>query len=466
VTTTDRIAFGQGPRAIEARLLTGALALVVAAGTLLGWSVDRDLPPAGLVTGIALAAVALVAHVAVRATAPDADAAVLPLVMLLNGFGLVLIRRVDLATGDGLAAAQTVWTAVAVGAMGLALLFLRDVRSLSRYQYTLGLATIVLLLLPMVGPISAGVINGARLWIELFGLRFQPGEVAKITLVLFLASYLERNRQLLSVATQRLGPMLVPAARHLAPLLVAAGVAMVIMAGLRDLGSAILVFGTVIAMLYVATGRVAYPAIGTVVFLLGTLIVYQRFTHVQRRFHIWIDPWSDVQDASYQLVQSLFALGTGGLTGTGLGFGRPQDIPFAATDAVFVVAGEELGLLGATALLVVYLLLVVRGFKIAQTARDEFSTLVALGLTVTLAVQTFVIVGGLTRLVPLTGITLPFVSYGGSSLLANYLIVALLLRISDDSRAAARGRQEPANRWLSASDVPPPSSVTREEGPE
>ncbi|MEX0592917.1 MAG: FtsW/RodA/SpoVE family cell cycle protein [Nitriliruptoraceae bacterium] len=454
MTTADRLAFGQGPRAIEARLLTGAVVVVVAAGTLLGWSVDRDLPPAGLITGIALAAIAVVAHVAVRATAPDADGAVLPLVMLLNGFGLVFIRRVDLATGDGLAAAQTVWTAVAVGAMGLALLFLRDIRALGRYQYTLGLATIVLLLLPLFEPISAGVINGARLWVEVFGMRFQPGEVAKITMVLFLAAYLERNRQLLSVATQRLGPMLVPAARHLAPLLVAAGVALVITAGLRDLGSAILVFGTVVAMLYVATGRVAYPVLGGLAFIVGTFVVYQRFAHVRRRFAIWIDPWADVQDASYQLVQSLFALGTGGLTGTGLGFGRPQDIPFAATDAVFVVAGEELGLLGATGLLIIFLLLVVRGFRIAQTAHDEFSTLVALGLTVTFALQTFVIIGGLTRLVPLTGITLPFVSYGGSSLLANYLIIALLLRISDDSRAAAKGRKEPANRWLAATDTP------------
>lgn len=444
-------------------MLAGAIGLVVAAGTLLGWSVERDLPPAGLITGVALAIIALVAHVAVRATAPDADSALLPLVMLLNGLGLVFIRRVDLATGDSLAAAQTVWTAVAVGALGITLLFLRDVRAIARYQYTLGLATIVLLLLPLVPFLTAGVINGAQLWIDVLGMRFQPGEVAKITLVLFLAGYLERNRQLLSVATQRIGPMLVPAARHLAPLLVAVGIAMVIMAGLRDLGSALLVFGTVVAMLYAATGRIAYPVLGGIGFVGATALVINQFAHVQRRFDIWLDPWSDVQGASYQLVQSLFALGTGGLTGTGLGLGRPQDIPFAATDAVFVVAGEELGLLGATGLLVVYLLLAVRGLRIAQTARDEFSTLVALGLTVTLALQTFVIIGGLTRLFPLTGITLPFVSYGGSSLLANYLIVALLLRISDDARAAATGRSEPINRWLSPrpDDATPTNKVSR-----
>ncbi len=435
-----RLQPGRAARATEARLLVGAVVLTLFAGALLGWANARELPPAALVTGLAIAIMALVAHVAVRFTAPDADPGLLPIVILLNGMGLVFIRRVDLATGSSLAAAQTVWTAVAVGILCAALLFLRDVRILSRYQYTFGLATIVLLLLPLVPGLTAGVINGARLWIDLFGMRFQPGEVAKLTMVLFLAGYLERNRQLLSVATERLGPLLLPAARHLAPVVVAAGMALVIMAGLRDLGSALLVFGTFVIMLYVATGRIAYPLVGSVVLGLGTSLVYQQFAHVQRRVQIWLDPWADVQDASYQLVQSLFALGTGGLTGTGLGLGRPQDIPFAATDAVFVVVGEELGLLGATAMLVAYLVFMARGLRIAQTARDEFSTLVALGVTVTLALQTFVIVGGLTRLVPLTGITLPFMSYGGSSLLSNYLILAVLLRISDESRAAARGR--------------------------
>jgi cell division protein FtsW (lipid II flippase) len=284
------------------------------------------------------------------------------------------------------------------------------------------------------------VINGAQLWIDLFGMRFQPGELAKLTMVIFLAAYLERNRALLSIATQRVGPVLLPAARHLAPVVVAAGVALVIMAGLRDLGSALLFFGTFMAMLYVATGRLAYPALGAVAFAVGAFVAYQLFGHVRVRVSIWLDPWADVTGSGYQLAQSLFALGTGGLTGTGLGFGRPQDVPFSATDAIFVVIGEELGLLGATAVLLGYLLLVARGFRISQTARDEFTTLLALGLTVTLAFQAFVIVGGLTRLVPLTGITLPFVSYGGSSLLSNYLLIALLLRVSDESRGAARGR--------------------------
>jgi cell division protein FtsW (lipid II flippase) len=430
----------RNPRTTEAALLAFAVVITSAAGILLGWSLDPDLPPAAIVTGIALAVIAVVAHLTVRAAAPDADPTLLPIAFLLNGLGLVFVSRVDLATGSDLAATQTVWTAVSVGAACALLLFVRHVRDLARLPYTVGLAALVLLLLPLVPGLSAGVINGARLWIDVAGMRFQPGELAKLFLVVFLAAYLERNRALLSIATQRVGPLLVPAPRHLAPLLAAAGMALVVMAGLRDLGSALLLFGVFIAMLYVATGRLAYPALGAVAFGFGAYIAWLLFPHVQRRVEVWLDPWADISGAGYQIAQSLFAIGTGGLTGTGLGLGRPQDVPFSATDAIFVVIGEELGLLGTTAVLLLFLLLTFRGLKIATTARDEFATLLAAGLTVTLALQTFVIVGGLTRLVPLTGVTLPFVSYGGSSLLSNYLLVALLLRISDESRGAALGR--------------------------
>jgi len=436
----DGVTVTGGPRATEARLLAGAVVLTSFAAVLLGWSESPELPPTAIVTGLALAVTALVAHLTVRTFAPDADPTLLPLAFLLNGLGLVFVRRVDLATGSDLAAAQTVWTAVSVGALCATLLLIRRVAVFGRYQYTFGLLTIVLLLSPLIPGLTAGVINGAQLWIDLFGMRFQPGEIAKLTMVVFLAGYLERNRALLSVATQRIGPVMLPAARHLAPVLLAAVMAMVIMAGLRDLGTALLFFGAFIAMLYVATGRLAYPAFGAVFFGFAAWLAYLQFGHVRVRVSIWLDPWADVTGIGYQLAQSLFALGTGGLTGTGLGLGRPQDVPFSATDAIFVVIGEELGLLGATVVLLLYLVIVVRGFRIAQTARDEFGTLLATGLTVTLAAQTFVIVGGLTRLVPLTGITLPFVSYGGSALLSNYLLIALLLRISDESRGAAKGR--------------------------
>jgi len=436
----DTSAVSGDGRAREARLLVGAVGLPILGLLTLGWSISPDLSPAFTASALSLAIIAVVAHVAVRAAAPDADAILLPLVILLNGIGLVLVRRVDLAAGSSLAAAQTGWTALSVGAMIVTLLFVRRVGDLGRLPYSLGLVTILLLIMPVVPGLSAGIINGANLWIDIAGMRFQPGEVAKITMVLFLAGYLERNRSLLSIATQRIGPVLVPALRHLAPVVLAAGIALAILAGLRDLGSALLFFSTFVAMLYAATGRLAYPVVGGLAFGAGAVAVHRAFSHVQDRVAIWLDPWADVSGAGYQIVQSLFALGTGGLTGTGLGLGRPQDIPFVATDAIFVVMGEELGLLGATALLVAYLLVVERGFRIALSARDEFGMLLATGLTVTMGFQVFVIVGGLTRLIPLTGITLPFVSYGGSSLLANYLLVALLLRISDESRGAAVGR--------------------------
>ncbi|MEX2504412.1 MAG: FtsW/RodA/SpoVE family cell cycle protein [Egicoccus sp.] len=432
---------GNKLRSTEARLLAFAVVITVAAHVLLGWSQGPELPPSAIVTGVAMTVIAIVAHLVVRTMAPDADPTLLPLAFLLNGLGLTFVRRVDLAVGSDLAGTQTIWTAVSVAGMCTVLVLIRQVRTLSRYQYSLGLLTLVLLILPLVPGLTAGAINGARLWVDLFGMRFQPGEVAKLTMVAFLAGYLERKRVLLSVANQRFGPLLMPAPRHLAPVILATGLALVVMAGLRDLGSALLLFGVFLAMLYVATGRAAYPLVGLVAFAIGAALAYQLFAHVRVRVSIWIDPWSQVTDAGYQLAQSLFALGTGGLTGAGLGGGRPQDVPFSATDALFAVIGEELGLLGATAVLVAFLLLVVRGYKISLTARDEYGTLLALGLTATIALQTFVIVGGLTRVVPLTGITLPFMSYGGSSLLGNYILIALLLRISDESRGAARGRR-------------------------
>lgn len=429
-----------GTRGRELSLLLGAVLVSAAAAAVLELSQTETLTFTPLVPVLTIGAVGVLAHLVIRGRAPDADPLLLPIAILLNGIGLVFVRRVDLATGGELATPQTLWSVVSILAMCGLLVGLRETRSLGRYQYTFGLATLALLLLPLVPGITAGTINGAQLWIRVAGMTFQPGELAKITMVLFVAGYLERNRALLSVATQRVGPLLLPAARSLAPVFLAAGAALVIMAGLRDLGSALLAFGAFVTLLYVGTGRLAYPVVGAFAFAGASALAYNLFGHVRVRVSIWLDPWSQVQDSGYQLAQSLFAFGTGGLTGTGPGFGRPQDIPFSSTDAIFSVIGEELGLLGTTAILLAFLLMVMRGFKIAQTAPDEFSTLLAVGLTVTIAFQTFVIVGGVTRLVPLTGITLPFVSYGGSSLLSNYLLIGLLLRISDESRAQVTGR--------------------------
>ncbi|MDX1620596.1 MAG: FtsW/RodA/SpoVE family cell cycle protein [Nitriliruptorales bacterium] len=422
----------------ERRLLLLGFLIVVGAYTVLGWSRSSAVPFGTVTYGAALAILGVAAHFAVRRWAPYADPLLLPCAYLLNGLGLVFIRRVDFAEGSNLAVTQTTWTVVGIALFAATLLILDDYRSLSRYAYTFGLATLVLLLLPLF-PVIGKEVNGARLWVEIGPLNFQPGEIAKLTIVVFLAAYLERKRTLLSVATHRVGPLLLPEPRHLAPVLAAAGAALLILVAQRDLGSSLLFFGVFIAMLYMATGRLAYPAVGLTAFAGGAFVAYHLFDHVRRRFLIWIDPWSRIDDAGYQLAQTTFALGTGGLTGTGLGLGRPDDIPFAATDAVFAVVGEELGLLGGTAVLLVFLLIVARGFKTALTARDELGTLLAAGLTFTLGLQVFVIIGGVTRLVPFTGITLPFVSYGGSSLIANYVLLALLIVISHRSRAVLLG---------------------------
>jgi cell division protein FtsW (lipid II flippase) len=432
-------------RGRERELLLLAVAIVVGADVLLAWSQSPELPRSVLLDAIAFGGLAVLAHLAVRRLAPAADPLLLPLAFLLNGLGLVFIRRIDLAVGSSLGPAQTTWTLVAVLAFVLTLALVRDVRDLSRFTYSFGLVTLLLLALPLVPGIGQRI-RGAQLWIEVFGLTFQPGEVAKLTMVVFLAGYLERKRALLSVATQRVGPLLLPPARHLGPVLAAVGLALVIMVAQRDLGPGLLLLGVVVALLYVATGRLAYPLIGLVTFAAGAFVATRLFAHVRLRIDIWLSPFADPQGDGFQLVQSLFALGTGGLTGVGLGLGRPGDIPVAATDAIFAVIGEELGLLGATAVLLTFLLLVARGLRIALAQRDEFATLLAVGLSTIVALQVFLIVGGITRLVPLTGITLPFVSYGGSSLLSNAVLLALLVRMSDtgrDGQARAGGEVGP-----------------------
>lgn len=436
---------GTTAAAAERRLLAGAVAVAMGAYTLLGWSVSSELPLGTLTYGASLAAAATLAHLVLRRLAPDADPVLLPAAFLLNGLGLVLIRRVDLTATNQLAPDQVTWTFVGLIAFGLTLLTVRSARRLTRYHYTIGLATLLLLALPIVPQLPllrrvpwlqsfAPEINGARLWLRLGPLSFQPGELAKLGLVIFFAGYLERTRALLSVATRRWGPLMLPEPKHLAPVLTATGLALAIVVGQKDLGSGLLFFGVSVTMLYVATGRLAYPLVGGTAFSVGALLAWLQFTHVQQRVAIWLNPWARINDEGFQIAQATFALGTGGLTGTGLGLGRPDDIPFAATDAIFAILGEELGLLGGTAVLLAFLVLIVRGYRIALTARDEVGTLLAAGLTTVLGLQVFVIIGGITRVVPFTGITLPFVSYGGSSLLANYILLALLLRVSDESR--------------------------------
>lgn len=423
------------PRRVERQLLTMALGVVLVAGLLLLFAIPDDPWPVALSPLFVLAGLVAGVHAMIRLLAPDADPLVLPLLVLLNGLGLVLLRRIDLAEGTSFAVSQLVWTALGLACFVATLAIVRDHTSLTRLSYTFGLLTLVLLVLPLL-PVIGREVNGARLWIDLGPLRFQPGEVAKLTLVVFLAGYLERTRALLTVAQHRIGPLLLPAPRHLAPLATAVLLSLGVLVVQKDLGSSLLLFGIVVIMLYAATGRVAYPALGLVAFGIGAVLAYRLFGHLRDRVAIWLDPFADPLDSGYQLVQVLFAISNGGVTGTGLGQGTPDGIPFAHTDAIFAIAGEELGLLGATAILVAYALLIARGMRIATRCRDDVGTLLAVGLTAIIALQVFVIIGGLTRLIPLTGITLPMVSYGGSSLIANHVLLALLLRI-DDARPNA-----------------------------
>ena len=381
----------------------------------------------------------VVAHIAMRALAPRADATLLPLAALLNGIGFVTITRIDRDATDQLAPSQAVWTAVGVLAFIGTLFVVRRVALLERYRYTFLFFGIVALLLPLV-PGVGREINGARLWVRLGPINFQPGEVAKVLLVVFLAGYLVDKREVLARGVRQNGRLRLPAAKHLGPLFLAWGFSLVVMIRQKDLGSSLLFFAVFAVMLYIATERTAFLLAGGVLFVAGAVIGYALFGHVQDRVSVWADPWASGEAQGFQIVQSMFALGTGGFAGTGLGLGRPNIIPNAATDFVFSAIGEELGLLGTAAVVVGFLLFVGAGYRIAVQADRPFPKLFAAGLTSIIGIQTFIIIGGVTRLIPLTGITLPFVSYGGSSLIANFVVLALLLRISDETAERAAGR--------------------------
>jgi len=378
-----------------------------------------------------------VAHIAVRRLAPAADPLLLPLVALLNGLGLALIARIDASPRfDPVAPQQLIWMAVGLAAFVAVLLVVRDHRVLARYGYTCAFVGLVLLLLPAVLPARFSEVNGAKVWILLAGFSFQPSEVAKLLLIVFFASYLVAKRDVLSVVTRSLLGLPLPRARDLGPVLVVWLASLVVLVVERDLGSSLLFFGVFTAMLYVATQRSSWLAIGALLFAGGAFISWTLFPTVQKRVDIWLhafDP-DKVSGSSYQLVQSLYGFASGGLFGTGLGRGHPDLVPFSRTDFIFSALGEELGLVGVFAVLVVFALIVARGFRAALGVRDSFGKLLAAGLAVSLALQVFVVVGGVMRLIPLTGLTTPFLSYGGSSLVANYALVALLLRVSDAAR--------------------------------
>jgi cell division protein FtsW (lipid II flippase) len=444
VTDPRGTATGPAPkrRNTELALLAFALVITLAAQCIVDLTVTGSLRPELAEFGIWITALWTAAHLAIRKWAPYADPLLLPAVALLVGLGLSMIHRLDLADaqdghGSESAPTQLIWATIGVALFVAVLVVIRDHRVLARYAYILMLAGLVLLAIPAVLPARFSEINGAKLWILVGGFSIQPGEFAKICLVVFFAAYLIDKRDVLALASRRVLGLELPRGRDLGPVLVIWGLSILVLVFERDLGSSLLLFGIFVVMLYVATERASWLVIGLLLFAGGATLAYQVFGHVQQRVDVWLDPFAYKNTDGYQLVQSLFGLGTGGLFGAGLGGGRPDQVPVAKSDFIASAIGEELGLFGLVAVIIVYLILVERGLRTSLVVRDGFGKLLAAGLAFAIAWQVFVVLGGVTGLLPLTGLTTPFLAYGGSSLVANFALVALLVRISDAARRPA-----------------------------
>ncbi len=443
--TIKRIRVPAKLRNLELALLLFAALIVEFAVVLVQLGALGRLFPNMLILTGALGLLAIAMHIVLRFTATEADPFILPVIFLLNGIGIAEIYRIDLAkslTGWGSAGIrQIAWTAMAMVIAGAVLLLIRNHRVLQRYRYVAMFVGIVLLLLPMLPGIGRTV-NGARLWIGIGSFTFQPGELAKIALAVFFAGYLVTARDSLSMVGRKFLGMRLPRARDLGPILVIWAAAMVVLIFQRDLGTALLYFGLFLVMIYVATARISWVILGLSLFVGGAVIAGSVLSYVHGRFTSWLDPFNpaiyDRVGGSYQLVQGLFGLAHGGLVGTGLGQGRPTIVPLAESDYIIASLGEELGLVGLFAILALYLLFVSRGFRIGFAGQDDFGRLLGVGLSFVIALQVFIVVGGVTRVIPLTGLTTPFLAAGGSSLVANWIIAALLLRLSDSVRNQPR----------------------------
>jgi peptidoglycan glycosyltransferase len=416
-------------RRTELGMIVLVLVLIGGLYTLASVGSGKAVPTTGIIPFLVLVFVLmLVAHLSLRRLAPQADPVLLPLAALLNGTGYVFIAGLDKAQ----ASAQATWTAVGVIAFVATLALFPRAIDLERYRYIIALVGVALLLLPLVPHIGEDV-NGARLWVRAGPLSFQPEEFAKLALAIFFASVLAERADLLATGTRRIGRWLVLEPRYLAPLIAAWGVSLLVLLAENDLGSSFLFFALFVGLLWVATGRAAYLALGAGLFAAGAVFALDIVHHAQTRVQAWLHPWAHFTTSGYQIIEGWFALAAGGMWGLGPGQGNPGIIPEATSDFIFASIGEEIGLVGVTALLIAYLLITGSGLRVAMRSQRSFSKLLATGLSLLLAVQVFVVVGGITRLIPVTGITLPFVSYGGSSLVSNYILLAILLRISNDN---------------------------------
>lgn len=428
-------------RNLEATLIVFAMIVATAALALVDIGATGVVNPSIIGLTLGLGAIVLAMHVAQRFVARDADPLILPIVTLLNGLGIAMIHRLDIAAGltgwEASATRQMVWTAIAtVVAIGV-IVVVRNHRVLQRYRYVWMLVGVVLLMMPLI-PFIGVTINGARLWVDLGFVSFQPGEIGKIALALFFAGYLVTARDSLSVVGKRLFGVTWPRFKDFGPILVVWAVSMLVLIFQRDLGTSLLYFGLFLVLMYVATGRAIWLVVGGGLFGLGALIAHQFLPYVQGRVDAWLDSFNqsnyEAVGGSYQLVQGLFGFASGGIIGTGLGAGYPGIVPLAESDYIMASLGEELGLVGIFAILALYLLFVARGIRIGINGSDDFGRLLAVGLTFVIALQVFIVVGGVTRVIPVTGLATPFLAAGGSSLVANWIIVALLLRLSDTVR--------------------------------
>lgn len=448
LTSGEEFAYRQRGVA-EFVLVLISVAIGVGSFAAVGLGMNGKLSSDFTLTTVWFVLVIISAHAAVRRFAPYADPTVLPMISALNGIGLAMIERIHRAPapydqGPG-GAKQLMWTTIGVIGFIAILAFLRDHRRLQTFTYTSGAAAVALLLLPLLPGLGVNI-NGARIWIHLGSFSFQPGEVAKILLVISFAGYLVQHRDALALAGRRVLFVDLPRGRDLGPILAMWSIGMAILVFQNDLGFPFVLFGLLLILLYISTERPGWIVVGALLALVGGVLAYLAVGHVRVRVEIWLHPFADPQNKGYQLVQGFFGMAWGGLTGRGWGQGHPYIVPFSYSDFMSASIGEELGLTGLIAILLLYILLVERGLRTALISRDNFGKLVAIGLSTVLMLQVFAVVGGVLGLIPLTGLTTPFLSYGGSSLISNWALAALLLRISDQAR-------RPLPRWNADDDV-------------